>query len=149
MPSFIVPMAIRYVLVCIAVTIALIAAIAVLSAYGYIGEKPPSLAFVVVLAAGMWAGNYFGKKTGRIAEWSEAFRIGFVLNALQMVLSAVLTLFFIALPGSELSGLSNAMTPGLLALLSALFVFIGIIYWVATASFIRMGSKSVVKAKKA
>jgi hypothetical protein len=149
MPSFIVPMAIRYVLVSIGVTIALIVAVGVLSAYGFIGDKPPSLAFVVVLTAGMWAGDYFGKKAGRVAEWSEALRISGVLSGLQLLLSAVLTLFFVALPGSELAGLHAAMTPGLLAVLSALFVFIAVIYWVATAAFIRMGSKSALKAKKA
>ena len=149
MPSFMIPMAIRYVLVSLGVTVAITAVVTVLIAYGYMNDKPSSLSHLVVMAAGMWAGTYFAKQTGRPAEWRECFRIGAVLMVLQLVLSAVISLGFMMLPGSSFDELTAKLSPGFIGLLIALLAFISLLYWIATAAFIRMGSKSALKGTNA
>lgn len=148
MPSFIVPMAIRYVLVSLGITVAVTAVVTGLTAYGYISDKPSSLGHLVVMGAGMWAGIYFAKQTGRPAEWSECFRIGAVLMVLQIALSAAIAIGFMMLPGGELADLTADLDPEFLGLLAALLAFTSLIYWVATAAFMRMGSKSALKTRK-
>lgn len=149
MPSFIVPMAIRYALVSLAIMVALMAITFVLVSNGYMDDKPSSLSHVVVMGAGMWAGTYFAKQAGRAAEWRECFRIGAVLMVLQTALGAILAFALMALPGGGLDDFMAELSPGFAGLLIALLVFTSLIYWVTTAAFIRMGSKSALKAKKA
>jgi hypothetical protein len=149
MPNFIVPMAIRYLLVSLAITVGLTAAVMVLVTYGYMHDRPSSLSHIVVMGAGLWAGTYFAKQTGRTAEWRECFRIGAVLALLQIALSTLLTLGFMLLPGAGMEELTSKLSPALFGLLAALLVFIGLLYWVGTAAFLRLGSKSALKAKKA
>lgn len=149
MPNFITPMAIRYVLISLAASLALIVLSAVLIAYGVIEEAPSSAGNVVVMVAAWWAGTYFAKQTGRMAEWAEAFRISAVLVALQIALSCIFSLLFLVAAGPSLAEITTGFTPGLAGLLALLAVVIGGIYWVGTAAFFRMGSKSITKAKKA
>jgi hypothetical protein len=148
MPNFIVSMAIRYLLVSLAITVGITGFVTVLMTYGYMLNSPSSLAYLVVMGSGIWAGTYYAKQTGRRAEWRECFRISAVLTVVQLILSAVLSLGIKLLPGGGFDDLTSNMSPGLLGLLAALLVFIGLIYWVATAAFLRMGSKSALKAKK-
>lgn len=149
MPSFIVPMAIRYALVFVAVTIGLTVAVIVLQAYGYIGDKPANLSHIAPMAGGMWAGVYFAKQAGRAAEWSECFRIAVVLVILQTLISAAFTLLIAAIPGSDLGNLMANMETGVMVAVTAVLLFTSLIYWVGTAAFIRLGSKSSARAKKA
>ncbi|KQW31224.1 hypothetical protein ASE36_02820 [Rhizobium sp. Root274] len=149
MPAFLFPMATRYLLVSLAITVGLTATVMVLTTYGYMHDRPSSLSHIVVMGAGMWAGTYFAKQTGRPAEWRECFRIGAVLTLLQIALSAVLTVGFMLLPGAGLEEMTNNLSPELFGLLAGMLVFIGLLYWVGTAAFLRLGSKSAIKAKKA
>ncbi len=148
MPSFIVQMAIRYVLVSLAITVAITAVVTGLMTFGYMSDKPSSLSHLVVMGAGMWAGIYFAKQAGRPAEWRECFRIGALLVVLQLALSTIVTLGFILLPGGGFEEISANLSPELIGVLAALFVFTGLIYWVGTAAFLRLGSKSALSAKK-
>jgi hypothetical protein len=148
MPNFMTPMAIRYVLVSLAASVALIAISAVLIAYGVIEEASSSAGNAVVMVAAWWAGTYFATQTGRVAEWAEAFRISAVLVALQIALSAILSLLFLLAAGPGLAEIMTGLTPGLAGLFAVLALVIGGVYWVATAAFFRMGSKSMTKAKK-
>lgn len=149
MPSFILPMTLRYVLVSVAATLALMVVSTVLVVYGIIDEAPSSSGNLVIIAAGWWAGTYFAKQTGRMAEWAEAFRIGAVLTAAQLALSVLLGLLYVAAVGPSFAQLSSMMSLGLAAMLIAFLIFISGLLWLGTAVFLRMGSKSLPKAKKA
>ncbi|PYB76997.1 ABZJ_00895 family protein [Rhizobium wuzhouense] len=148
MPSFIVPMAIRYVLVSLAITVVITAVVTGLMTFGYMSDKPSSLSHLVVMGAGMWAGVYFAKQAGRPAEWRECFRIGALLTVLQIAFSAVVTIGFLLLPGGGLEEIQANLDPQLIGVLTAVLIVTGLIYWVGTAGFIRIGSKSALAKKK-
>lgn len=149
MPSFIVPMAIRYVLISVAMIVGLAVITLLLVEYGYLEKEPSSLNQIIVMAAAFWAGSYFSKQAGRPAEWRESFRIGAVLIVLQTALGAAITVLLMVLPGGGLAELSAKFTPGLLAIIVGMVAITSLMYWLLTAFFFRMGSKTPLKTKKA
>ncbi len=148
MPSFIVPMAVRYVLISVAMIVGLAVITLLLVENGYLEKEPSSLNQIIVMAAALWAGSYFSKQAGRPAEWRECFRIGAVLIILQTALGAVITVLLMVLPGGGLAELSAKFTPGFLAIVVGMVAITSLMYWLLTAFFFRMGSKTPLKTKK-
>lgn len=147
MPSFIVPLAIRYFFVSLAITIAAMVAVALLLAYNVVDDIGSSLGFGVTYASGVWAGTYFRKQEDRVAEWGECWRISAVLLVPQSLLAILVGAFSYALSGSLFDQLAS--DPGILiGTIVFGLAFGALIGWVVTAPALRMGSKAARKPRK-
>ncbi|RYC12032.1 ABZJ_00895 family protein [Ciceribacter ferrooxidans] len=148
MPSFIVPLAIRYFFVSLAITIAGMVAVALLLAYNVVDDIGSSLSFAVTYASGVWAGTYFRKQEDRMAEWGECWRISAVLLVPQFLLEILHGAFSYVLTGSLFGQLAS--DPGILiGTIVFGLAFGALIAWVVTATAFRIGSKAARKPKKA
>lgn len=147
MPNFIVPLVIRYFLISLAFTAALMALIALLLHFDAVEKVGSSAATSVTFASGLLTGAYFRKREGRLAEWGECWRISTVLLLPQLVLGLIsLAISYAAggLPFDELSQASGT----LIGILGFAFVFSALMNWVITAISFRFGSKMAPKSAK-
>ncbi|MGX5665550.1 ABZJ_00895 family protein [Rhizobium daejeonense] len=147
MPNFIVPLVIRYFLISLAFTAALIALVALLLHFNVVEKVGSSAGTSVTFASGLLTGAYFRKREGRLAEWDECWRISTVLLLPQLVLALISLAISYAAGGLPFDA-SSLASGTLIGILGFAIVFGSLLNWIVTAISFRFGSKMAPRSAK-
>lgn len=141
MPNFMLSLCLRYALVSAGITVALFVIVMLLISLGYIDDAGSSTSMAITAGSGLWAGNFFAKHAGRAATWPEAWKMSAVLSLILIAEGAMFTALPMAFGGSSPAGILGTANYGVLLFA---FIFGYAISLIATACFLRMGSKQMI-----